>query len=195
MSPLAHKLLWVALSLALAMGIAIDLYPMPEEGSRVHRIPSRGLGYTSFNIPLRGEEISFYRKAMVVKRCYLMGSRRFLLIAIDGAGNRHAVHDPMYCFRGAGWRIRGAEPIPIEGGSAVLLHLKSSSSSRDVAYWFSDSQTRHASVVRYWLQATMKRISMGRSGREPILIMLQSIDGNPINLVEIMNQFGPLFEV
>lgn len=195
MSPLARKLLWIALGLALVMGGAFELCKGSGDQSRVHRIPARGFGFTSFEIPLSAGELDRYKKAEVIKRCYLMGQTRFMLIAIDGEKNRHAVHDPMYCFTGAGWRIRGSESAQIEAGSCTILHLTNGSSSRDVVYWFTDGRKRHASVVRYWFQATLRRITMGRSGREPILVMLQSVEGYPVNLVAVMNQLGALFEI
>lgn len=195
MSPLTNKLLWIALCAAIGIGILFDLNPLPEETSRVHRIPSRGIGFSGMDIPLSKGELSLYNKAEVVKRCYLVGRYQFMLIAIDGAKNRHAVHDPMYCFQGAGWRAARKEEVPIESGKAMLLHLKRDAKVREVVYWFSDGKSRHTSVVRYWIQATFRRISMGHSGQEPILVILQPIQDETINFTFILNQFGALFEV
>ncbi|HOS96400.1 MAG TPA: exosortase-associated EpsI family protein [Deltaproteobacteria bacterium] len=195
MSTATSIVLWVGLCLALALGILVDLFRPVEEMSRVRAIPMYGLGFTGSDLPLNESELSLYKKAEVVKRCYRVGRNRFMLIAIDGARNRHAVHDPQYCFRGAGWTVQGRERFPIEGGEAVLLHLEKGDARQDVAYWFSDGRRRHGSVVRYWLQATLRRMTLGRSGREPILVMIQSMDDEPINVMQIVDQFGALFEI
>lgn len=193
MTPLADKLLWTALVMALALGILFDLSSLPEDISRVHHFPAEGLGFTSVEIPLSSSELSLYTKAEVIKRYYQLGRDRFMLIAIDGAKNRHAVHDPMYCFQGAGWRVAEKNTVPFEGGEALVLLLEKDGSYREVAYWFTDGKNRHTSVVRYWIQATLRRISMGRSGKEPLLVMLQSVDDNPVNFRKIFDQFGVLF--
>ncbi len=193
MTPLADKLLWTALIMALALGILFDASSLPEDMSRVNHIPAQGLGFTSVDIPLSSSELSLYSKAEVVKRYYQLGKDRFMLIAIDGAKNRHAVHDPIYCFQGAGWQIAEKIAVPVESGEALLLLLEKNGSYREVAYWFTDGKNRHTSVVRYWIQATLRRITMGRSGKEPILIMLQSVDEHPANFRKIFDQFGVLF--
>jgi hypothetical protein len=195
MSSQSNILLWAALSIALVLGIVFDVCPPPDELSRVRCIPSQGLGFESMDIALNKSELSLYNKAEVVKRYYRVGKNRFMLIAIDGIKNRHAVHDPLYCFRGAGWMIVKKDKLPVEGGEALLLHLKKSDNYQDVVYWFSDGRIRHGSVVRYWIQATLRRITMGRSGKEPILVMIQSIENEPIDFMQIFDQFGALFQV
>jgi len=179
--------------MTLFLGILFDAGSLPEEKSRVHHIPAQGLGFTSIDIPLSVSELSLYTRAEVVKRYYQLGKDRFMLIAIDGAKNRHAVHDPMYCFQGAGWKIAKKDMVPIENGEARLLFLEKDGSYREAAYWFSDGKKRHTSVVRYWIQATLRRITMGRSGKEPILIMLQSAEEHPVNFRKIFDEFGILF--
>jgi hypothetical protein len=181
--------------MTLVMDMAIGMRRPPVEVSRIHRIPARGPGYSSYEIPLSREELARYTKAFVIKRGYRMGSSRFLLMVIDGRGNRYAVHDPIPCITGAGWQIRAREPARIKGGCCTVLHLKNGASGKYAAYWFSTGGTRHASVVRSWLQSAASRITLGRSGREPILVILQTVEGSPENLAEIMNRFGPLFEV
>ncbi|HPW67959.1 MAG TPA: exosortase-associated EpsI family protein [Deltaproteobacteria bacterium] len=130
-----------------------------------------------------------------MKRYYGFGADELVLIAIDGAGNRHAVHDPMYCFRGAGWRIWNKTVAPVEGGEALLLQLEKYGRIRETAYWFSNGRQRHISVMRYWFQATLRRITLGRSDKEPVLIMLQSVEDHPLNLGEVLDQFGVLFDI
>ncbi|HOO46577.1 MAG TPA: exosortase-associated EpsI family protein [Deltaproteobacteria bacterium] len=195
MSRLTNQLLWAGFSLTLILGILFDMCALPEKGSRIHLIPLKGLGFAGYDIPLTRSELSLYNHAEVIKRCYQLGKERFVLITIDGAGNRHAVHDPMYCYQGAGWHIVSKKEIPVEGGNALVLNLKRNDENREVLYWFTNRKTRHTSVVRYWIQATIRRITLGRSGQEPILVMMQSLDNESIEWREILDQFGLLFEI
>jgi hypothetical protein len=195
MNSFAYRLLWTGLCIVIILGIIFDICRLPAERSRIHAIPFTGLGFAGVDIPLTSSELSIYRKAEVIKRYYRFGSDEFVLIAIDGAGNRHAVHDPMYCFRGAGWQIRNKTLVPIQGGEALLLQLEKDNMIRETAYWFSNGRQRHTSVMRYWLQATLRRITLGRSDKEPVLIMLQSVEDHALNLSEVLDQFGVLFDI
>ncbi len=66
---------------------------------------------------------------------------------------------------------------------------------RETAYWFSTGRQRHTSVIRYWFQATLRRITLGRSDKEPVLIMIQSEEDHTLNLGEVLDQFGVLFDI
>jgi hypothetical protein len=181
--------------MAIGLGLLFDVCAPSEELSRVRTIPAQGLGFSGTDLPMNQRELSLYNKAEVVKRYYRVGKNRFMLIAIDGSKNRHAVHDPLYCFRGAGWSVVKKEPFPVEGGTVILLKLRKGAARQQVAYWFSDGRNRHGSVMRYWFQATLKRITMGYSGKEPILVMIQSVNDEPINVMQILDQFGELFDI
>jgi hypothetical protein len=194
MSTLVNRLLWAALCAVIALGIVFDLHRLPLGVSRVTLIPAQGLGFESVELALDKSELALYNKAEVVKRCYTVGNQSFLLIAVDGSRNRHAVHDPIYCFKGAGWQIVRSRTVSIEGGEALMMRLRKDS-TRDLLYWFSDGRTRHCSVVRYWIQATIRRITMGLSGEEPVLVILQSIEGSEVDFMKVMDQIGVFFEV
>lgn len=195
MSRRAEALLWTALSLAAALGILVDLSRRYEPPSRIVSIPVSGLGFASTEVPLNQSERGIYSRADVIKRCYQVGKNRFLLIAIDGTRNRHAVHDPLFCFTGAGWKVASREDFPLESGQGALLHLRRKGERQDVLYWFSDGRSRHASVVRYWIQATLRRVTLGRSGKEPILVMIQSVSGEPVDFPKVIEMFGVLSDI
>lgn len=94
-----------------------------------------------------------------------------------------------------GWQVRNKTLVPIQGGEALLLQLEKDNMIRETAYWFSNGRQRHTSVMRYWLQATLRRITLGRSDKEPVLIMLQSVEDHALNLSEVLDQFGVLFDI
>ena len=195
MSSLAQRLLWTAFVLTLGLGILFDICAVPEGRSRVNIIPPSGLGFKSHEMTLSPSELSIYKKADVIKRCYQLGSDRFILIAIDGSKNRHAVHDPVYCLQGAGWHIQEKKELPIQGGHAMLLKLKKQGQYRQTVYWFSNGTTRSTSVVWFWFHATLRRLSLGHYCKEPILIMLQSYEGNRPYWSEILDKFGLLLDI
>ena len=170
--------------------LAKDLKP------RMNQLPKSGLGYIGLDLPMVPSEDSVYKRAHVLKRGYQYGLyNRFVLIVVDGSQNRHAVHDPLYCFRGAGWDIVINQTIPIEGGEARFLRLLKNGKERETLYWFSDGQTRHVSVGRYWFQTTLRRLTLGFSGQEPVMVILQPFGENPFYWQKIITQFGPLTEL
>ena len=97
------------------------------------------------------------------------------MMVIDGGTNRHAVHDPVYCFRGAGWTVRERRLFPLEGGSAAVLKLArgGADEEQEAMYWISDDQRRYVEPWRYWWQTTMRRLTFGHSGAEPVMVILQ----------------------
>src|SRR5205823_6175223 len=111
----------------------------------------------SRELQLEPAESAIYGKARATKRLYQVGAQRFVIIVIDGTNNRHAVHDPLYCFRGAGWSMKDEEPFPIPGGSAKLLRLTNGRDMREALHWFSDGAQRYSSSMRYWWQTTLRR--------------------------------------
>jgi hypothetical protein len=195
MSPLAHGLLWLSLCMALAMGIALDACGPAGEGSRIRCIPARGPGYCSFDIPMERGAPAPYRRAFVLRRCYRMGTSRFMLIVVDGSGGLQPIVDLLRPLAGNGWPIQNGRQARIRGGSCTILRTGKGSPGRETAYWFSDGSTRHGSFLRYLLQYSLRRLSLGRFGREPLLVMIRPADGYPGNPEEIMNQFGALFEI
>lgn len=179
MNTVAKKLLWIGLGLAVVLSVLWSSIPLPDAGKRLSTLPIRGLGFASQEIPLTATEKSIYGEATAVKRVYQFGHRRFILVAIDGTRNRHAVHDPLYCFRGAGWLPASEERFPISGGEACRVRLHRDREEAEALFWFTDGRTRHGSAMRYWWQTTLRRLTFGKSGGEPVLMLLQPAAGEP----------------
>ena len=118
-----------------------------------------------------------------------------VLMVIDGARNRHAVHDPTYCFRGAGWEIAGDRPFELPGGTGKILSLHKGNETREAVYWFSDGCDRHAQVTRCWWQMALRRLTFGKSGPDPVLVLIQPLDNGEFDGRSLEIKLPQLFEL
>ena len=194
MHNLAKKLLWTALALAVVLSLVWQFAPMRDAGARLDAIPLSGFGFAGKDLPLADVEVSIYKPARVVKRIYEVGRQQVIVIAIDGTRNRHAIHDPTFCFRGAGWIIHSGREIPVPSGYAKLLSLRKDGRTIEAMYWMSDGRTRYASALHYWWQTTLRRLTLGHSGEEPILFVLQPANGDSLNWELLLEQFPQLLQ-
>src|ERR1700733_5424039 len=94
---------WAGLTLAIVCGVFWDAYPLPDAGTRLQRLPKSGKEFTSLDVPLTEQERLGLGKTGLIHRDCVWSGKEFLLTVIDGTKDRHAVHDPRYCFEGAGW--------------------------------------------------------------------------------------------
>ena len=194
MSPHAKKILSAALAVAVALALAWDLVPLRDAQARVGQLPLSGLGFSGANVALNDTEKSIFGAAQVVKRIYRVGRRNFAVVIIDGARNRHAVHDPTYCFRGAGWEISGLRELPVTGGAARIVTLQKGAETRTAAFWFSDGQNRYGSVARCWWQMACRRMTFGASGPQPVLVLVQPLDAADASWEQLSTQLPFMFE-
>ena len=65
----------------------------------------------------------------------------------------------------------------------------------EAIFWMSDGRERHSSPSRYWYQTALRRLTLGRSGSEPVLIILQPWPGQTISWDDVLTRIGPLFEI
>jgi hypothetical protein len=195
MNPRTQKILTAALLAAIGLAFLWDLVPLPDAQARVNQLPMSGLGFTGLNVPLNETEKSIYGAAQVVKRIYRVGHRDFAVVIIDGTHNRHAVHDPTYCFRGAGWEISGERELSVPGGAAKIVTLQKGAETRTASFWFSDGQTRHGSVAWCWWQMACRRLTFGASGAQPVLALVQPLDGGDVSWEMLPAQLPFLLEM
>jgi len=125
-------------------------------------------------MPLSPGEQVIFSGVNVLKRDATVGGDHAVLTVIDGTKNRHAVHDPVFCFRGAGWDIVSQENIPMSNGEARLVHLRQDKDTAEALYWFSDGQTQFDRPLEYWWKTALRRLTFGASGNEPVLVVLTS---------------------
>jgi hypothetical protein len=190
----AKKILWIALGIALVLSLVWQFVPLRDASDRLDAIPMSGLGVHGKDLPLAEVETSIYSPARVLKRLYQVGRQQVIVVAIDGSRNRHAIHDPTFCFRGAGWTIGAAREVPVPGGYARVLSLTKDGKHIEAMYWLSDGRTRHASALEYWWQTTWRRLTLGQSGAEPILFVLQPVNRDSLDWELLLQQFPGLLE-
>jgi hypothetical protein len=177
---------WVFLGALLAFSLWWGR-PIEESTSRLDGLPPRGPAFNSIDLPLTGPEQEFFQGARVVKRQYQLPGDRgsFVLIAIEGRKNRSAVHDPSFCFRGAGWQTGATRPVALDRGTGQGLDLHKEGAQTSALYWFTDGSRQHASAARLWWQSALHRLTRGHSP-EPVLVLLQpSSGGGTLNPEEI----------
>ena len=187
--------LWVALAAVVLLSLFWDRVPARGAGNRFGALPASGFQFASRDLPLNEVEKQVYHQAEVVKRLYQVGSQRFVLTAIDASRNRHAVHDPLYCFRGAGWQVARRQTLPVVGGAAELLSLSRADRHTEVVFWFTNARERHTSAGRAWWMSFMSRLSFGKYGDDAALILLQPGDKDAPAWNEVFAQCPFLFEI
>ncbi|ABB24251.1 exosortase-associated EpsI family protein [Pelodictyon luteolum] len=190
-----NTMLWALLAMAVLFGTAAEWHTPGVSTDRLAALRKNGSLFASRPLPFSPEETAFYGTVRVLKRFYQCWNGAFILIAIDGSANRHAVHDPLYCIKGAGWEITESRRLVVDGGTATLLSLTRKGQQREAVFWFSDGSSRHSSVLRYWLQTTLRRLTFGASGKEPVLLILQSIEHDRPDWQSLLERCLFLFEV
>ena len=99
-----RRVLWCALILAALVTLVWPLLPLPAPPNRFAAITTPSLDFQACPLDLSAHDQAFLGKAQAVQYLIsLRGGGRVVLTAIDGTHNRHAVHDPSYCFAGACW--------------------------------------------------------------------------------------------
>ena len=143
--------------------------------------------------PLTEAKRRVFAKAAVVHRRYEIGGTRELYVTlIDGSKDRHAVHDPRYCFQGAGWRVLTEQRRAIPGGEAHWVRAASDDARAEAAFWFADGERRYASLPRYLWNSMLRRMSFGKLGGKPVLVVVQSLDGTEIDWTQVEEMIGTL---
>jgi Protein of unknown function (DUF3485) len=170
--------LWVALGLLAVLAVAWRMVPVSDAAARVLSLPLEGLTFRGQDVPLDPVETNHFAGVTLLKRQYQAGPHRISVLVVDGTRNRHAVHDPAYCFRGGGWEAVSSSEIPMLGGRATRQVFRRGNESRDLVFWFSDGKSRYSSLVRHAWDSALRRITFGRSGEAPVLISLQA-SGDP----------------
>ncbi len=171
------KLLWVAFAIMVPLGTMWQFYPLSDASARLDKFPRNSVHVTSRDLPLSAGEEAIFRWVTVVKRAAVVGDDRAVVTVIDGTQNRHAVHDPEFCFRGAGWEVTGEETVPLDNGQARLVHLRQDKDVAEALYWFSDGSRQFDQPLTYWWKTALRRVTFGTSGSEPVLVVLTSTGG------------------
>jgi hypothetical protein len=167
--------LWVVVVVSAIAAVAWSVFPLPDASARFAAVPLRGPGFTGVDVPLTPSERAAFGRVNVQHRRYDFGGRIVFLTLLDGTRDRHVVHDPSFCFRGAGWQVQTERAVPLPRGAATWVAIERAGAQAQAVYWFDDGATRHASPPRYWWQTTLRRLTFGRAGDEPALYVLQAV--------------------
>lgn len=189
-----NKRLWIFLAIAVILGIAWQFVPLSNAEARLDALPLVGVQFGGKNIPLTDFEKTFFYNVNLLKRLYDVKGELVVVIALDGTDNRHIVHDPYYCFRGSGWDIVEEKAISIPLGDASLVKIRKANEEKEAMFWFSNGTHNYASPLRYWMETTLRRLTLGLSGPEPVLVLVQPVNHLTINEEELSKQFPPLFK-
>lgn len=194
MKPLHTSILLGVILICAGFGLYLRNVDLGNASVRLSSIKTEGPGYSSRPLDLSPFEKEILGEAEVLKRLYVWRGQRFVITVIDGSKNRHAIHDPRYCFRGAGWEIRDEREVPFGGGEARRLTLEKDSVSCQALFFYSTGDSIFSSPLQYWFKATLRRWTRGQSSAEPVLVMFQSLDpGGSID--QALSQFLPLIQL
>lgn len=186
----------IALGILLAAAIALSMVwpnlPISGDPRPLDRIPRGGIGLKSRDAELTDLEKKWLGGAEGLKRIFSFHGQLWLLAVTDGTNNRQTVHDPMYCFLGEGWQVVSKKPVPLAGGTAMCATMTRDGQTSQVLYWFYDGGAPFSSVPRFWVKSTLRRITRGRSGAEPLLFILRPVEPVPADWLEAASRFAPL---
>ncbi len=187
--------LWLGLASAIILSILWQFKPLPDALHRMETLPLIGIGYKGSDLPLKPSEKKIFEGVNVLKRVYTIGNKPFFITVLDGTHNRHVVHDPYYCLKGSGWSLLNEKTVPAPKGKASLLIVRKGDKEKEALFWFSDGNKQFNSPLTYWLTATLRRITLGLSGPEPVLIVVQPMQEEPVDWEHFQKQMGPLFNL
>ena len=177
-----RAILWGALILTALITLVWPWLPMPSAANRLAAIPTASADFHSTPLEFSAADSAFLGKAQAVQHLVEMrGGGHLVLTVIDGTNNRHAVHDPSYCFAGAGWKIQAQNSVKVPSGEATWVSLAKDASTAQALWFFDDGSHQFASPFEYWLATSARRATLGRSGAEPVLVSLRSLPGEPVN--------------
>lgn len=188
-----NRALWILFFLAIALGLIWEFYPLPNGAKAMERLPLTGDDFYGKDIPITPFEEANLPNVGILKRLYRVGSNNFFITVLDGTHNRHAVHDPRYCFRGEGWEIVDEKPFKTPYGEANLFTLKKNGIERQALAWFTVGNTHFSSPMEYWIRTSLRRLTLGLSGPEPLSVMIQPTDTPKPDWNVLIEKFKPLF--
>jgi hypothetical protein len=165
--------LWPVVLLSIACGAAWSVQPIEGATDRLHEVPLERGQFHGRDLPLTDRERTVLGRVDLLHREYSYPGRSVYVTVIDGSKDRHAVHDPRYCFQGAGWKVLKEETRPIFGGDSTWIDAERDGQHAAAVFWFTDGSERHASVSRYLWDAMLRRVSFGRLGGKPLLVVVQ----------------------
>ncbi len=178
--------LWLSFGISVALTLIWPNIPLKSASARLHAVPSHGPDFRTRQVDISPADRRLLGEAEATQ--YLVTTKsgsRLLLTLIDGTNNRHAVHDPTYCFVGNGWEIKRRETVTTPLGQAAWISLQNHQRQSDVMWFFDNGKKQFESPVEYWFQSALRRLSLGKSGDEAILVSLRSLPNEPVDWTRV----------
>ena len=176
------RILVALVGVSLVCGLFWDQAELHSAEQRIDELPGRGFGYSIVRMELSGDQKKVYEGVAAWRMMVRAGGQDAVLFVVDGTRNRHAVHHPEFCLRGSGWTVNGSRNLAVTDSLTVRhIDMHQGDLQSDALYWFSDAESAWTSMNRYWMSATMRRVSLGLSGEEPVMIILQPVPGRPVD--------------
>ena len=181
----------------IGISFFIDFYPLPDAAARLETLSPGRLGAVELtDYPLDPSEKVNFKNARAIKRLATVGTQHVFLLVADGTHDRHAIHDPEYCFRGAGWEIEEASRVVLPHGTGRFVRLRrKDGTTAEAVYWFTNGKNQFWSPQEYWWETSLRHLSCGRSGQEPVLVILSSADLPPANWDSLLKQCPALLSL
>lgn len=177
---------------AIALGIAWQAYPLPDGSGRLSAMALSGPGFAGENVALDPGERAVYGSARVLKRKYASKAGAVLVTIVDGARNRHGVHDPIYCLRGAGWEVVDMQDVAAPHGRGEWLRATRGGQQSELTFWFSEPGSDYASPTRYWMRTALRHVTLGKSGSEPLLVIVEPLGAESVDMTQLYRTLPPL---
>jgi len=191
-----RKSMWLVLALLIG-ALLLSLQGAPDSlkdaNVRLASLPLNATGFRSTDLPLSAAEEQVYRHIHVLKKLCLWHGEQAQLVCLDGTQDRHAVHDPRLCFRSAHWEVLSENVVPHPaGGEMRRIRLRRDNRELETVYWWSTPTERHASAMRYFMQSSLRRLTQGHSGEEPVLVLLQPVQAGQLDWNAWLGPLSPL---
>ncbi|MDQ8193803.1 exosortase-associated EpsI family protein [Coraliomargarita sp. SDUM461004] len=191
MHPKQVTLLFSSLLILILIATYVRTLDLPDASARIANFPQSGPGFSARRVALTEFEKDMLGEAKGYKWIYTWKGLRYAITILDGTHNRQAVHDPRYCFRGAGWTIEMDETITLAGGSARHLQLSNENGRSEAVFFYSTGERVFDAPLEYWMRATVRRWLRSKGGAEPVLVMLQALDAG-IGVQHAIHEFLPM---
>jgi hypothetical protein len=192
-NPKSGRLVLALLIGALLLSLTGTSDALKDANSRLAALALNAAGFRSTDLPLSAGEEQVYRNIHVLKKLCIWQGEQAQLVCLDGTRDRHAVHDPRLCFRSAQWEVLSETVVPHPaGGEMRRLRLRRDKREVETVYWWSTATERHASALKYFMQSSLRRLTRGCSGEEPVLVVLQPVQAGQLDWNAWLSPQSPL---
>jgi hypothetical protein len=186
---------WLIVLFVVAATFAFKVNATGQSQDALSDIPISGYGFDGRVLAFSEAERTFLGGAEAIKHEYSQANFRLVVVVVDGSNNRHAVHDPMFCLRGAGFEITNQTAFPIINGHGELISLAKGAAKQKVAFWFSNGEQRYTAFSRYLFESAVNRLTLGTIGTQPRMVTVYSVGERIPNWSSVLDRFPVLMDI